>query len=637
MARRLAAVMFTDLANYPAMSQADEAGALRLLRDPERLVRPTLELHHGRKVKSIGDGMLVEFPDALDAVECAVELQRRLHEHNTKEGARPLQLRVGIHLGDVQRQGTDILGDAVNIASRLEPLADPGGVCQSEQVYAQVRHRVACRFEGLGARLLKGISEPVGVYRVVLPWASGLLPAPQGVSRRLAVLPLTNISPDPSDEFFADGLTEELISTISKVRDLGVISRTSVMQYKGHTKHVAEIGRELGVDSILEGSVRKAGSRIRVAVQLIDAGSDRHLWAERYDRDLDDIFEVQSDIARQVAEALRVRILHPEKERIEKRPTESVEAYTLYLKGIYQRSMWTPRAFGRAIEFLTQACQQDPAFALAYARVAECYVLIADQGVSSAEAIPKAKEYASRALSLDDSLVEAFYAQAMIANQFDWDWARAEDSFQRALSLNPSLAEAHNYYSWFLVMRGRPAEAISEADRACELDPMSPPTLQLSGFVDWIAGEYERARALFRRKLELAPGDVVAHQTLAFISVSEGKFPEAVREVDEATRLSGDVWSRQLQAQVYAMTGRKESARRALNEILSGKSPGHPSAAQIGAIYYMLGEKDKGWEWMQKAYEARDTVLAMFNRNLTMQAAREDPRVVDLLKRIGLE
>jgi Tfp pilus assembly protein PilF len=224
----------------------------------------------------------------------------------------------------------------------------------------------------------------------------------------------------------------------------------------------------------------------------------------------------------------------------------------------------------------------------------------------------------------------------MVANQYDWDWAKAEESFKKALSLNPSLAGTHSYYSWFLVMMGRSKEAVSEAATACELDPMSPLTLQMSGWIDWIAGDYDRARALLRRALELAPDFAMAHLSLAELSATERRLEEAVKEADEAVRLSNETMLVELQAAVYAMAGLMKEAREILEGLLTKKFPGYAAASMIGAIYYFLGEKDAGWEWMHKAYEARDTVLVMWNNTSVMKAAREDPRFLDLLKRLGL-
>jgi TolB-like protein/Tfp pilus assembly protein PilF len=469
---------------------------------------------------------------------------------------------------------------------------------------------------------------------------SPALEATPSQAHRIAVLPLSNLGPDPKDEYFADGMTEEIISAVSGISNLDVISRTSVMGYKGTTKKVEEIGRDLKVGSVLEGSFRKVGKRIRVTVQLIEVPRDRHLWGQNYDRSLGGIFSVQSDVAKQVADALRVEILSLEMKRIEKKPSESVEAHTLYLKGIYHlmsRPTSQVDLVGKAIEYFKLACEQDPRFALAYAKLAECELLLGDETMPSREAVPKAKEHTARALSLDDELAEAHLVHAMIANQYDWDWIEAEKSFRKSLSLNPSLADAHTMFSWFLAMMGRSKEAISEAKRACELDPMSSFTHQLGGFSNWIAGDYRGARVMEMRSLELSPSNAYAHMNLGMISATEGKFEDAVKEADEALKLADDTSLRSSQALAYAQAGLKEKARKILDGVKSNKYSGYPSPALNGTAYYLLGEKDEGWKWMQDAYEARDSHLVMFNRNPTMWAAREDPRFLGLLKRLGLD
>ena len=466
------------------------------------------------------------------------------------------------------------------------------------------------------------------------------LEATPSQAHRIAVLPLSNLGPEPKDEYFADGMTEEIISAVSGISNLDVISRTSVMGYKGTTKKVEEIGRELKVGSVLEGSFRKVGKRIRVTVQLIEVPRDRHLWGQNYDRSLGGIFSVQSDVARQVADALRVKILGPEMKRIRKKPTENAEAYTLYLRGIHHfRSKPTSQVglVGKATGYFKLACEQDPRFALAYAKLAECELLLAGETMPSKEAVPIAKEHAAQALLLDDKLAEAHLVHAMIANQYDWDWADAEKGFREAISLKPSLADAHTWFSWFMAMMGRSAEAISEATRACELDPMSSFTYQLAGFSDWIAGDYVTARALEKRSLELSPSNAYAYMNLAGISASEGKYDEAVKEADEALELANDTSLATGKAQVYATAGLKEKAREILDGVLSKKYSGYPSPSLIGTVFYLLGERDEGWKWMQDAYEARETALVMYSRNPTMRAAREDPRYLGLLKRLGLD
>ena len=286
-ARRLAAIMFTDLVGYTALTQRNEALAMQLLEEHRRLVRPFFPKHNGREVKTIGDAFLVEFASALEATRCAFDIQQSLNELNSgRQEDRRVLLRVGIHLGDVIHDQNDVYGDAVNIASRIEPLASPGGICVSQQVYDQIKNKFEFPLSTLGEKTLKNVSEPVEVYRVILPWEKKSESESSLEKTRIAVLPFTNMSSNPEEGYFADGMTEELITSLSGVRQLTVIARTSVMGYKGTTKKVREIGRELEVGSVLEGSVRKAGNKVRITAQLIDAATEGHLWAQNYDRQL---------------------------------------------------------------------------------------------------------------------------------------------------------------------------------------------------------------------------------------------------------------------------------------------------------------------------------------------------------------
>ncbi|MFZ1023453.1 MAG: adenylate/guanylate cyclase domain-containing protein, partial [Thermoplasmata archaeon] len=284
--RRLSAIMFTDMVGSTSSAQANEAEALKLRDEQASLVRPLFAAHQGREIKSMGDGFLSEFGSALRAVQCAIDIQQHLHERNSQPGTPPIQLRIGIHLGDVEQRESDIFGDAVNIASRIEPLAAPGGVCISGEVFSQVRNKIPNTLEKLPPTALKGLRISVDIYRVLLPWngreASFSSNDPALLdTNRIAVLPFVSMSPDPNDEYFADGLTEELIANLALVKGLKVIARTSVMEYKKKDKHVSEIGKELGVGTIVEGSVRKAANRIRVTVQVIDVATEEHLWASK--------------------------------------------------------------------------------------------------------------------------------------------------------------------------------------------------------------------------------------------------------------------------------------------------------------------------------------------------------------------
>jgi adenylate cyclase len=311
--RRLAAIMFTDIVGFTAMSQRDEVTAVRLLDEHRAILRPVFASHGGRVVKTMGDGFLVEFSSAVESVVCAQKVQEVLRQRNASAHAEErVTLRIGIHVGEIIDQGDDIAGDAVNVASRLEPLAGPGGICVSEQVVDQIRNKLPVTCEDVVAPKLKNVEFPIRVYRLYAASdgeKASAPPRPPVSYVRLAVLPFTCISPDPADEFFADGLTEEMITYLSRSTALRIVARTSVMPYKGVRKGIREIGRELEVGSILEGSVRRSAKKVRIAVQLVDAGTEEHLWVNTFDREMDDVFAVQDEIAQSVSKVLQGKLV----------------------------------------------------------------------------------------------------------------------------------------------------------------------------------------------------------------------------------------------------------------------------------------------------------------------------------------
>jgi TolB-like protein len=429
--RRLAAIMFTDMVGFTALTQSDEALSLAVLERHNRLLRPIFPKFRGREVKTIGDSFLVEFDSALDATKCAVEIQSFLHDYNVSSRDEwKITLRIGLHVGDVEHREQDVFGDAVNIASRLQPLAEPEGICVSDQIYGQVRNKVPQALVKLESRDLKGVKFAVDVYKVVMPWERHAKEAPEQERNRIAVLPFANMSPDPNDEYFADGMTEELISTLSKLGQVEVISRTSVMQFKKNPKSIKEVSKELDVGTVLEGSVRKSGSRLRVTVQMIDTTKDRHVWAESYDRELQDVFAIQTEIARQVADSLRVHFVAKAAPL-----TSSMDAYALYLKGRAQASLVSGETERLALEYFQQALAKDPEFALGYSALANHYIAIAGDSLAPSEAFPKARAYTTKALELDSGLADAWVARGNLSFQFEWDLQASEAAFKKAIEI----------------------------------------------------------------------------------------------------------------------------------------------------------------------------------------------------------
>ena len=638
MARRLAAIVFTDIAGYTALSHRDEPAALRLLQDQERLVRGLLEVHQGRLVKSIGDGLLLEHSNALDAVACAIDLQRHIQERNARQPAPELRVRIGIHLGDVQEAGPDILGDAVNIASRLEPLAEPGGICLSAQVYDQVHNKIAVRLEKMGSQNLKGVREPVVVYRAILPGTGDEATPRAPPRRRLAVLPLTNMSPDPSDEYFADGMTEELISTVSKVPELSVISRTSVMQYKSKTKPMAEIGHELGAGTILEGSVRKAGNRVRVAVQMIDAAGDRHLWAEKYDRSLDDVFAIQSEIAQKVASALEIHLLAEDERKLQKVPTSDSEAHLLHLRGLFDFNRGTEEGMRAAISLWEEATRHDSNYATAYAWLSRGYSMLGFFGWAPAsEASAQAKRFAEKALALDESLVQAHLALAGVLLN-EWDFEASTRETERAVELSPNDPYARCRLAADLSCRRRFKEAWEQLQLAVKLAPNDLQVLEECATWYLYAGRPERAASLYEQIIARNPTKLFSENNLGLAHIQMGQIKRGLAEIEASIR-HGTTYDNGKQsdlAYALALDGQATRARQVISAMERYHDEHGTGAGWVAVAWGGVGDREKALEWLERAYEERDPTMPVFmGSDFTLDFLRSDPRFEALARKMG--
>ena len=636
--RRLAAIMFTDMVGYSALAQADEEAALRALDRHNRLLRPIFSRFHGREVKSVGDAFLVEFDSALEAARCALEVQQALHEYNrAPPEEREIRVRIGIHVGDVVQTDGDLLGDAVNIASRIEPLAEPDGICVTQQVYDQIENKISVSMTRLPPVALKNIHLPIVVYRFAPTWETRSMEstdAASGKERRLAVLPLANISPDPKDEYFADGLTEELISVLSQVRDLSVIARTSVAAYKSVPKSVAQIGAELGVDTVLEGSVRKAGNRIRISLQLVDAASQRHLWASSYNRELDDVFAVQSEIAEHAADALKLEFAHPARSDVERRPAPQPAAYDLYLRGLVAASHLDEGSLEEASRCFEKATQLDPNFAEAFASWADLYVMAAGIHVPLREVMPRARELVRRALELDPESSDAHSALGNIAFQFDHDWKRAEAEFRNAIALNPSNVTAHRFLGLLLMALCRFEEAQEVFRRAIRLDPGGHNQRSLA-WAEQETGSFEDAIADGKEDVARNPSMSQPHVYLGFTYLAAGRREEAAREAETPLSEANET-ERFDHALLSAMVGRPEAARAVVAEIEAGKAKTYFSPADLAMIHAVLGEKERALDLLEKDAREGDGILWLYYRSVFFDSLRDDPRFVALLREYQL-
>jgi TolB-like protein len=462
--RQLSAILAADVAGYSRLVGDDEEGTLARLKELRRtVIDPKISEHRGRIVKTMGDGLLVQFASAVDAVRCAVDFQRRLAEQNagTHEDRR-IEFRVGINVGDVVIDGDDIYGDGVNVAARLEGLAEPGGICVSAGVYDQVRDKLDLSFEDAGDQQLKNIARPVRVYQVRLARgakAAALLTLPNKPS--IAVLPFQNMSGDAEQEYFADGIVEEIITALSRIRWLFVIARNSSFTYKGRAVDVKQVGRELGVRYILEGSVRKAGNRVRITGQLIDASTGAHIWADRFEGELANIFDLQDQVTASVVGVIEPKLEQAEIERAKRKPTGSLDAYDHYLRGLAGVHQWTQEGNVEALSHFKRAIELDPNFASAFGMAARCYsqrvgfAWVTDRSQEVAETQRLARRAGE--LGKDDAVALSTAGQALVVVVGEASEAAA--LIDRALKLNPiwhgrgSLAALHEYRSINWMMR----------------------------------------------------------------------------------------------------------------------------------------------------------------------------------------
>jgi adenylate cyclase len=640
--RRLAAIMFADMVGFTATTQDNETGALALLREQEELVRPLLEAHRGRKIKSTGDGFLAEFESALHAVQCAVDILQRLHDRNSRRTLALIELRIGVHLGDVEKRGKDIFGDAVNVASRIEPLATPGGLCISGQVYDAIRNKIPNKFEKLEPQTLKNVRTPIEIYRATFPWEAPELP-PVGPPSSLAVLPLANISPDPKDEYFADGLTEELISTLSQIRGLRVIARTSVGQYKSTSKTVSRIGAELGVASVLEGSVRKSGNRLRITLQLIAAGTQDHLWTKTFDRELDDVFAIQTEVAEQTALALRLELVGPERQSIQKKPTSNLAAYNLYLKGIHAvhriENLRTDDLEGitESIRFFEAAIREDPSFSNAYSHLANVYIELAGESLPAREAFSRAKELIDKAFDLDPNSSDVHTALGNLALQHHHDWAGAEREFKVALSLNPNSLDAHSWYGVLLQVTRRFDEAIEQLRIALGLDPLSAAwtTYWLSWFY-CLKRDYTSAIELAEDARDRNPQDIASRVRLGLCYAVAGRIEDAKKEAEHSAGPAGGqlLYDR---ATLWCDVGVPEIALRIVEEAEETAQTQYVNFERVARLCAALGQKEKALDMLERDFTSGDESLWISYNDPVWDRIRDDPRFTSLLSRHNLK
>jgi adenylate cyclase len=519
--RRLAAILAADAVGYSRLIGADEEGTLAALKAHRlELIDPKVERHHGRIVKTTGDGALIEFASVVDAVRCAIDVQRGMAERNTGVPSdERIEFRIGINVGDIVIDGDDILGDGVNIAARLEGLAEPGGVLVSRAVRDQVRDRLDLVLEDLGEHELKNIARPVRVYRVrasveskAAPARGETLPLPDKPS--IAILPFANMSGDPEQEHFADGIAEDIITGLSRLRWLFVIARNSSFTYKGRNVDVRQVGRELGVRYVLEGSVRKGGNRIRITAQLVEAETGNHLWAERYDRALGDVFAIQDEITKSVIGCIGPELYTAEHDRLKRKPPQNLDAWESFVRGMFLYSQHSDAGTKEALGMLDRAVELDHGYAKAHGLRAVCLAWRAIQGWEDRDtAFAEVAEGANRAVACDPQEPWAYIAHGFVAVSKRHN-PEAVGAFTRAIDASPNFAYAHGLLGSQHALGGRPDQAVECIDRGVRLSPRDifGDEYQLYyAFAHFQAGRYADAASAAQLAIQQRPGHPVLY------------------------------------------------------------------------------------------------------------------------------
>jgi len=596
------------------------------------LLRALLPKFNGRLVGEIGDGTLSSFHSAIDAVNCAREVQAALH--NQPE----LKVRIGIHLGDVVFSNNTVLGDGVNVASRIHAVAPAGGICVSGNVYDEIRNKPGTRVKDLGEQRFKNVSRPIRVYQIVAtdhlapPVAPGWRPSrivliagaavataavlamvflrsrspapppPQAQTAAthtissIAVLPLDNFTGDPSQEYFADGMTDELTTDLATISALRVISRGSVMQFKGaHRPPTPEIAKALNVDAVVEGSVVREGSRVRITAQLIDALADKHLWAHTYEGDSRDVLTLQDEMTAEIAREVNVQLTPTEQARLTSAPAVNPEAHDAYLKGRYFVGRPSDEYVRKTIAAFNEAVKLDPNFAPAYSGLSDAYVWAGlNEGfMTSAQAVPEAKATAEKAIQLDDTSAEAHTSLAVFRTFYEFDWAGGESEFHRAFALNPNYAFAHDQFGLALALQGRLDDAVAEGKRATELDPLSPQILVDAVCALALQGNYRAAMEQANRALELDQTFFFSHWALGWIDIEAGKNNDAISELQKADMEESPSWVAGWLGYSYGMTGDRASAMAVIEELNRKSLHGYVPPFNLGIVYLGMGDSGR--------------------------------------------
>ncbi|UCH66603.1 MAG: tetratricopeptide repeat protein [Ignavibacterium sp.] len=635
--RMLAAIMFTDMVGYTSLMQQDEKRA-KMLRDKHRDVLQNLvSEHHGQILQYYGDGTLAIFGSAIEAALCGAEIQQQLQ----KEPKVPL--RIGIHSGDVVYDDEGVYGDGVNIASRIENIAVSGSVLISEKINDELKNQTELSTKALGSYELKNIKSPVSIYAVdshgiIVPTAQQISGKTSTADHSVAVLPFVNMSTDPENEYFSDGMTEEILNALARVEGLMVTSRTSSFAFKGRNADIREIGKQLGVKTVLEGSVRKAGNRVRVTAQLINTENGYHKWSETFDRNLEDIFLVQDEIASSITDNLTKSLtIHKPIKHATKAPTENIDAYNFYLKGMFYWNKWSPNSVEKAMDIYEQAIDLEPEFALPYTGLSACNIFLGAVGLLSPKiAYPNGKKSALKALELDDSLPEAHISLAMVYYFGEWAWEDSEKCFLKALELNPNSAMAHQYYAMLLSTLGYNKKALKEAELAYQLDPLNAPISAMLAFNYYNVNMHEESLEQYKITSDIDPEFHESWSGKGWLYYKMGEIDKAIETYSKVLDYPG-FRHKALSGlgYLYAKNDKNIKAIKCLIDLEKMETPDLQLDVEKAIIHTGFKDFNKTFKLLNTACDKRLGGLN-FIKSKHWKDIHHDPRYIALLKRMKL-
>jgi adenylate cyclase len=635
--RMLAAIMFTDMVGYTALMQENERQA-KILRNKHKDVLEKFVLEHrGQVLQYYGDGTLSIFGSAIEAALCAAKIQQELQSEPI------VPLRIGLHAGDVVYDDEGVYGDGVNIASRIENLAVPGSVLISDKINDELKNQKDISTVFLGRYNLKNVKTPVKLYAIssndlAIPSNEQLEGKNANSDHSIAVLPFINLSAEKDNEYFSDGITEELLNALAKVDGLLVTSRTSSFAFKGKNIDIREIGRQLGVKIVLEGSVRKYGNRVRVTAQLINADDGYHKWSQTYDRNLEDIFAVQDELANSIVDQLKNSIsLRKPAESLVKVPTENIDAYNLYLKGLYNWNKWSPDYAFKAIKYFEEAVAISPDFSLVYSRLSACYIFLGVHGsMSNKIAYSKAKEFALKSFNIDNTSIDAHISLGMVKYFIDWDWEGAEKCFIKALEINPNSAETHQYYAMLLTTLGYHKKALKVAELAHQLDPLNAPISYILSYVFFNNNQIENAIAQQKKTIELDPDFGDAWNSIAWMYLRSNEYDKAIEIFNKILNDPTNMMrANSALGYAYAKLGQTERAQEFIKNAETIDSGHSTIDLELAIVYTGLGELDKAIDSLHRAVDKRLGGLNFINGKFWKEL-HDQPRFKEILQRMNL-